>query len=138
MKVYPILNFSISYLELLTGLKDKSCTRISRACKKGAAGYYRRHDKGITSGVARGGAAKLRVYLKIWKGEKYFEGEKTAVDERKKRTSKKFWDMRQKSREAVNLRSAPGGRHPSYATGDNPDQILRMPSTSDITDIFFY
>ena len=36
----------------------------------------------------------------------------------KKRSSKKFWDMRQKSRGAANLRSAPGGRHSSYATGN--------------------
>ena len=35
----------------------------------------------------------------------------------KKKSSKKFWGNRQKkSGGAANLRSAPGGRHPSYAT----------------------
>ena len=34
----------------------------------------------------------------------------------KKRSSKNFWGMRLKSRASANLKSAQGGRHPSYAT----------------------
>ena len=71
---------------------------------------------------------KIEVILKNLVREKYFEGGeilgrgyKRAVNGRKierlqKKSSKKFWDMRLKSRRAANLRSAPGGRHPSYAT----------------------
>ena len=48
-------------------------------------------------------------------------GKKTS-DLQKKRSSKKFGSNRQKSRPqrcggAANLKSAPGGRHPSYASG---------------------
>ena len=57
----------------------------------------------------------------FWRGEILGRGYKRAVDEGKierlqKRSSKKFWGMRQKSRGVANLKSAPGGKHPSYAT----------------------
>ena len=89
----------------------------------------------LSSGVARGrwgrsapGGSKIEDMQKnkrIWQWEKYFYGGggyKRAIygrkikKLRKKRSSKKFWGMTQKSRGAVNLRTAPGGRHPSYAT----------------------
>ena len=40
--------------------------------------------------------------------------------QKKGRQTKKFWGMRQKSRGTANLRSAPGGRHPSYTTASEP------------------
>ena len=68
-------------------------------------------------------AAKLRLYQKIWKVKKYFEGEnfrkglhRRKIERVQKKVVKKFWGMRQKCRGAASLRSAPGGRHPSYAT----------------------
>ena len=42
---------------------------------------------------------------------------------RKKKVVKKFWGIGQKiSRGAANLNSAPGGRHPSYATDSHKVQ----------------
>ena len=75
------------------------------------------------------GAAKLGLYLKIWKGgsiswrekdfaggKNFYEGgEERAVVERKTEASEKK-GRQNFSGEAANLRSAPGGRHPSYAT----------------------
>ena len=90
-----------------------------------------------SSGVGRGGdlpraAAKLRLYLKFGKGKRVLKGRKIlgrgykrVVDERKVGTAqkmvvKKFWGMRQESRGVVNIRSASGGRQPSYATAKIP------------------
>ena len=61
-----------------------------------------RWGRSAPGGTFRGGGGKIEVILKnfkIWRGEKY-----------------KFWGMTLKSRGAANLRTAPGGRHPSYAT----------------------
>ena len=81
------------------------------------------------------GAAKLYLHLKIWEGGKYFEadenflwGEITQrlgafVDSRKnfrlpKKGRQRFLAQIGKKilKGAANLRPAPGGRHPSYAT----------------------
>ena len=49
----------------------------------------------------------------------------------KKKVVKKVWGMRQNnSQGAANLRSAPGGRHPSYATALDPHTA--QPLTSSI------
>ena len=75
------------------------------------------------------GGFKIEVIPKNLEGENILRGEilgrgvtKGAVDDRKiewpkKRTSKKFLDLEKKSRGAAFLRSAPGLRYPSYATG---------------------
>ena len=89
---------------------------------------------GLLSGVARGGdgggpppAAKLRLCLKIWEEKIILRGENFRKEKSrrsaknrvasKKRSSKKFLGYGQMFRGAAKSRSAPGGGHPSYATG---------------------
>ena len=97
----------------------------------------------ITRGVAGGDwgrppwAAKFHPHLKIWEGKnidgkknvygrgkimEMREGRKKDIQASKKRSSKVFGMSIQKSRRAVNLRSAAGGRHPSYVTDDTGSQ----------------
>ena len=79
----------------------------------------------------------MELYLKFWGGENYFEaGEKfygrggdysenggnrrrsEIFQTSKKKVVKNLWGNRQKKPGgAANLGSAPGGRHPIYATG---------------------
>ena len=68
-----------------------------------------------------GGKKRFLGGEKVFRGTKNFLGvlneEKKGGLYTKKKVVKKFWGMRQKSsRGAANLRSAPGGRQPSYAT----------------------
>ena len=56
------------------------------------------------------GAAKFDLNFKIWGRSKYFEAGKKGRQKFLAETCKKF------SKGAANLRSVPGGRHPSYAT----------------------
>ena len=84
-------------------------------------------DRAVRPGRHFLGGGKIDAMPKNLERVKVFWGKilervyKRAVNERKiervkKRSSKKYWGMRRKSRGAANLRSAPGGRHPSYAT----------------------
>ena len=86
-----------------------------------------------SSGVARGGGrcgrsatgGKIKVIPKSLEREKLFRGGEKFQEgvmkepqmSEKQSGSKKFWGVRQQSRGAANLRSAPGGRHTSYVTG---------------------
>ena len=74
----------------------------------------------------------VKNYLVGGGGQKNFRATKSflgVLNEEKKRVCakkgrQKFWGMRQKnSRVAANLRSAPGGRHPSYATAQRCKRI---------------
>ena len=110
--------------------------------------YHNKQYHDSNSGVARGddgggppraallGGGKIEVIPKNLAKEKYFEGRNYRKglpksrrwpknrEAPKKRSPKKFWGKRQKSRGAANLRSTPGGRHPSYATGQKAGTIL--------------
>ena len=63
-----------------------------------------------------GGGGKIEVIPKNLERVRAFRGGDILGRGYKRGVDEKFRGIRQKYRGAANLRSAPGGRHPSYAT----------------------